>query len=100
MYSTIAHAANIVFPVVAPLIIWLIGKERSSFVDTEGKEALNFGILAAIVYIASSILALVFIGILTWAAMAIIALIFGIQGAMKTNKGEHYRYPLNLRLIK
>jgi len=100
MYATIAHAGNIVFPVIAPLIMWLIGKEKSTFVDTEGKEALNFGILAAIVYIASSILMVVIIGFVTWFAMAVCALIFGIQAAMKANKGENYRYPFSLRLIK
>jgi uncharacterized protein len=100
MYATIAHAGNIVFPAIAPLIMWLIGKDKSTFVDTEAKEALNFGILAAIVYIVSSFLMIIVIGFLTWAVMAVVALIFGIQGAMKANKGENYRYPFSLRLIK
>ncbi len=99
-YATIAHAGNIIFPAVAPLIMWLIGKDKSTFVDQEAKEALNFGILAIAVYIVSSILMFVLIGFLTWAAMAIVALIFGIQGAMKANKGENYRYPVSLRLVK
>ena len=100
LYATLAHAGNIIFPGLAPLIMWLIGKEKSAFVDTEGKEALNFGILTIIVYIASYVLMFVFIGFLTYAAMAICLLIFGIQGAMKANKGENYRYPFSLRLIK
>ncbi|HZJ40034.1 MAG TPA: DUF4870 domain-containing protein, partial [Demequina sp.] len=91
---------NIIFPAVAPLIMWLIGKDKSTFVDQEAKEALNFGILAIAVYVVSSILMFVLIGFLTWAAMAIVALIFGIQGAMKANKGESYRYPFSLRLVK
>ena|SRR5664279_5483198 len=99
-YATIAHAGNIIFPAVAPLIMWLIGKDKSTFVDQEAKEALNFGILAIAVYVVSSILMFVLIGFLTWAAMAIVALIFGIQGAMKANKGESYRYPFSLRLVK
>jgi hypothetical protein len=100
LYATIAHAGNILFPAIAPLIMWLIGKDKSTFVDTEGKDALNFGILAVIVYIASSILMIVIIGFVTWFAMAVLALIFGIQGAMKANKGENYRYPFSLRLVK
>jgi len=100
IYATVAHAGNIIFPAVAPLIMWLIGKDKSPFVDKEAKEALNFGILAIAVYIVSSILMFVLIGFLTWAAMAIVALIFGIQGAMKANKGESYRYPFSLRLVK
>lgn len=99
-YATIAHAGNILFPAVAPLIMWLIGKDKSTFVDEEAKEALNFGILTVIVYVVSWILMFFFIGFLTYAAMFIVLLIFGIQGAMKANKGEHYRYPFSLRLIK
>jgi|SRR5680860_847736 len=99
-YATIAHAGNIIFPAIAPLIMWLIGKDKSTFVDQESKEALNFGIFAVIVYIVSSFLVFIIIGIFTWLAMAVIALIFGIQGAMKANKGENYRYPISLRLVK
>jgi uncharacterized Tic20 family protein len=100
LYASLAHGGNIIFPLIAPLIVWLIAKEKSSFVDTEGKEALNFGILAVIVYIISSFLFIILIGGLLWAAMFIVAVIFGIQAVMKVQKGEHYRYPFSLRLVK
>jgi len=100
LYATLAQAGNILFPLIAPLIVWLIFRERSRFVDTEAKEALNFGILAVIVYVVSSFLILVIIGIFTWIAMVIVAVIFGIQATIKNNKGESYRYPFSLRLIK
>ncbi len=100
LYATIASVGNILFPAVLPLIIWLVFRERSAFVDKEGKEALNFGILAVIVYFVSWILMFILIGFLTWAAMFVIAVIFGIQAAIKNNKGESYRYPISLRLIK
>jgi len=101
LYVTIAHAGNILFPAVAPLVMWLIGKDKSTFVDTEGKEALNFGILLVIGYFASSILVAAFgLGLLTGFALWIVSIIFGIQGAMKANKGESYRYPFNWRLVK
>jgi len=81
--------------------MWLIGKDKSTFVDTEGKEALNFGILLVIGYFASSILVAAFgLGLLTGFALWIVSIIFGIQGAMKANKGESYRYPFNWRLVK
>ncbi|NYI41060.1 DUF4870 domain-containing protein [Demequina lutea] len=100
LYVTLAHVGNILFPGLAPLIMWLIGKDKSSFVNTEGKEALNFGILLVIAYIAGIILTVILIGILVILAAWIMSIIFGIQGAMKSNKGESYRYPFSLRLIK
>jgi hypothetical protein len=29
-----------------------------------------------------------------------VAIIFGVLGAIATNKGEAYRYPFNIRIIK
>ncbi|MES1171434.1 MAG: DUF4870 domain-containing protein [Actinomycetota bacterium] len=100
LYATLANGGNIIFPLIAPLIVWLIFRERSTFVDTESKEALNFGILAVIVYLVASFTFIIVIGFLLWPAMFIVAVIFGIQAVIKNNKGEHYRYPFSLRLIK
>jgi uncharacterized Tic20 family protein len=100
LWATLAHAGNIIFPLIAPLIVWLVFRERSSFVDTEGKEALNFGITLAIGYVIASVLMAVIIGFFLWPLIWIVSLIFGIIAAMAVNKGEHYRYPFALRLVK
>lgn len=100
LYASLSSAGNIIFPLIAPLIVWLIFRERSAFVDTEAKKALNFGILAVIVYIVGAVLALILIGVLISLAMFIVAVIFGIQAAIKNNKGESYKYPFSLNLVK
>jgi len=104
-YATLAHAgiaASSLFGVTmfAPLVIWLIGKDRSAYVDEQGKEALNFSILLTIAYIVGWILAIVFVGFLLVGAAWLCAIIFGIMAAIAANKGEHYRYPLNWRIVK
>ena len=100
LYASLSSAGNIIFPLIAPLIVWLIFRERSTFVDTEAKKALNFGILAVIVYIVGAVLSIIIIGIFISLAMFIVAVIFGIQAAMKNNKGESYKYPFSLNLVK
>jgi uncharacterized Tic20 family protein len=100
LYVTLSHAGIILFGFLPPLIFWLIGKDKSSFVDTEAKEALNFSILVTIAYVVSSILVVVLIGVVTWLATIVVTLIFCIKGAMAANKGESYRYPINWRIIK
>lgn len=104
-YVTLAHAgiaasAFIGVTMFAPLIIWLIGKDRSAFVDKNAKEALNFSILLTIAYVVGGILSVILIGLLFVAAAWICSIIFGIMGAIATNKGEEYRYPFNWRIIK
>ena len=100
LYASLSSAGNIIFPLIAPLIVWLIFRERSAFVDAEGKKALNFGILAVIVYIVGAVLALIIIGVFISLAMFVVAVIFGIQAAIKNNKGESYKYPFTLNLVK
>lgn len=100
LWSALSHAGTILFTFLPGLIIWLIYRERSAFVEKEAKEALNFGITLTIAYIVASLTFIFVIGIFIWIAAFIVSLIFCIQGAMKANKGESYTYPFSIRLVK
>ena len=100
MYAMLSHIGIIVFGWLPPLIFWLIGKDKSAFVDNQAKEALNFSILLTIGYIIGWVTSFILIGFLIIPAVWIVSLIFCIQGGLKANKGEEYRYPFNWRIIK
>ena len=91
---------------LGPLIVWLIKKDTMPFVDTQGKEALNFSITICLVFAALWIFTFMtfFVGlIVTLPAMLIVglyALIFTIIASIKAYEGVAYRYPIALRLIK
>lgn len=85
--------------IVGPLVIWLIKKEDMPFVDEQGKEALNFQITIAIAAVVSVVLMIVVIGFLLFALLAIYYLVMIVLAAIKSNEGEHFRYPFTLRLI-
>lgn len=86
--------------IIGPLVMWLIKKEESEFINHHGKESLNFQISIAIYAIISGILALVLIGILFLIALGIIWIVFVIIASVKTSEGEEYRYPLTIRFVK
>lgn len=110
-WASFAHFGNIL-SFVAPLIIWLIFKDRGAKTNVEGKEALNWGINVAGLLVANSILGLifgfipvvgliwVFLGPLIWIAVVVLNVIFSIMGGIKVNGGGSYRYPVNIRWIK
>lgn len=101
---------------MGPLIIWLVKKEESAFVDDQGKEALNFQITVVGISIVAGIVfgilgfILSFIPIIGWIALILLLLLPSAYGifvmvimilaAVKANKGEYYRYPLTIRFIK
>jgi len=86
--------------IIAPLVIWLIKKDESPFVDDQGKESLNFQISISIYAIIAALLTLVVIGAVLLIAVVIFDVIMVIIAAVRSNSGERYRYPLCMRLIK
>lgn len=105
-WAMLCHLAGFFFYVVpgvghilGPLVIWLIKKDEYGFVDEQGKEAINFQISMSIYGFIFGILVIAFIGIpllvLLWFAHWILMIV----AAIKANDGDHYRYPLIIRLI-
>jgi uncharacterized Tic20 family protein len=90
------HLGGIIGGFILPLIIWLTKKEESEFIDDQGKEALNFQIT---ILIANLGLGLITCGLAIF-VMVPLGIVFSIMGATAANRGEYYRYPMNIRMIK
>ena len=99
MFGMLAHLLGIFTGFIGPLVIWLIKKDESPFVDDQGKESLNFQITMLIAHMVSGALWCVFVGAITTPALIVVDIVFCIMGAMKANNGEYYRYPINIRMI-
>ncbi len=84
---------------VSPLIVWLIFKDRSAWVDRTAKEALNFQISYAIYLFASGISLIILVGIILFPIVIIAYYVFMIIGIVKAASMQDYRFPLILRLV-
>ena len=106
MWAMLAHLSALVGCVIpfgnigGPLVIWLVKKEESPFVDDQGKEAVNFQICFTIYMLIASLTFLVCIGAILVPALGIVGIVFIVIAAVKANGGEKYRYPLTFRLVK
>ena len=102
MWATISHILPIVgLSFIVPLVVWLVFKGRGAFLEDQAKESLNFQITLVIAGIAISIISVVTVGLGALLSLVFIpALIFMILAAVAANRGELYRYPLNIRIIK
>jgi hypothetical protein len=97
--AVLAHVLGIVIGFIGPLVIYLVGKD-DQYGKEQAKEALNFQITVLIGLIIGGILTMVVIGIIVIWAIGIINLILCIMAAVAASKGEDYRYPFALRLVK
>lgn len=98
--AMLAHLLGIVSGFIGALIIWLIKKDQSAFIDEQGKEALNFQITILIGFVIAGVLTIILIGALLMPVLLIVNLVFCILAAVAVSKGEHYKYPFAIRLLK
>jgi len=102
MVSHLSALAGFIVPfghIIGPLVIWLIKKDESPFVDDQGKESINFQISMTIYAIVAALLVLVVIGIFLLIGILILDMVLVIVAAVKANNGEEFRYPLNIKFI-
>lgn len=90
---------SIFFGFIPGLIFFLIKKD-DPYIQAQSKEALNWSITVMIGYLISFILSFILIGFVGFIIIGIAHLIFCIMGAIAASKGNNFRVPCTIRLIK
>lgn len=100
--AMLAHLLAIIGGVIAPLIIWIIKKDQSPYIEQHAREALNFQITVLIVYILLIPLTFVTCGIagFLYIPVLVVDIVFCIIAALAANQGQHYTYPISLRFVQ
>lgn len=86
--------------VVGPLVIWMVKREEMPFVESQGKESLNFQISVTIYSIVAAVSLFVLIGFILLPAVIIFDLVCVILASIEAANGKPYRYPFCIRFIK
>ncbi len=102
MFCHLGAFAGFIIPfgnIIAPLILWLLKREDSSFIDAQGKESLNFQVSFTIYAFVSLLLIFVYIGLIIFPILFFLFFILVIIAAIKAQDGVVYHYPLSIRLF-
>jgi uncharacterized protein len=95
--------AGIVIPYagwIAPIVIWLLYRGESSFIDRQGYAFMN-AMLSYIVYSVISIALIFFaVGIIMLSALVVICIYGTIRAAQAARDGEIRQYPLAIRFLQ
>jgi hypothetical protein len=110
LWATLVHVGGIIIGFISPLIGYLVLKDRSAFAREHTATALNFQITLAIGHVANFILGIILnivtlgfwflVQVLITVALYAVNIVFSILAAMAANKGQPYRYPLAITLVK
>lgn len=104
-WGILVHASafvGLVFPMghlLVPLLIWLIKRDESDFVDANGMEAVNFQLSMTIYVLVSVILIVLLIGLVLVPLLAVVWFALVILASIRASEGEVYRYPATIRFI-
>lgn len=103
-YATFTHlsllAVHVLVPVIPALVMWLIRRHESPFLDDHGKEAVNFQISLLIYSVVGGLLVpFCFIGVPVLIATYVLGIAGMIMAALAANRGEYFRYPATIRLV-
>jgi len=104
-WGSVVHASALVglfVPfgnVLAPLVVWLIKREESEFVDANGKEALNFQITWTVLLVLALLSVLVGVGVLVAPIVALAWVVLVVLATVRASENEVYDYPLTVDLV-
>ncbi|MDR1610201.1 MAG: DUF4870 domain-containing protein [Candidatus Symbiothrix sp.] len=84
----------------APLILWMLNKDKNARVNAAGKEIINFIVSMIIYAVISAVLCIILVGFLLLGLIAILQIACAIIAAIKANNGDDYVYPMTIRFIR
>ena len=99
LWALAAHLGPLVLGFIAPLVVWLVFKDRSAFLDRHGKEALNFQIAYLVYFFVAALSLIVVVGLVLLPAVGVAWVVFMILAAVQASQYRDYRYPAIFRLI-
>lgn len=85
---------------VASLVVYLLYKDRDTFVRQHAANSLNIQLMTLVGVIVSIVLMFVLIGFVTYPLVFALALVLHGLGAMKANNGEQWDPPVTYRFVK
>lgn len=86
--------------IVAPLVVWLIKRDDHPFIDDQGKESLNFQISMTIYGAVLVPTVCIGVGLVLLPALLVVNVVFIVIASVSAGRGEWYRYPLSIRLVR
>lgn len=104
------HLLSLLTGFIGPLILWLVKKDESRYIDHHGKESLNFA-MSLFLYSIAFIAVTTIVGIATlgigffvlmplFAAFGIAIWVFEIIACVQAYQGSWYRFPLTIRFLR
>lgn len=103
IYCALMHASQLltwtVLGTVAPIIMWIVGKDESVEVKRQGRIIINWMLSSLIYAIISGIAIFIVIGLPMLIVLGALWVVFPIIGAIQAAEGKYWKYPLSIEFF-
>ncbi len=103
MFLHLSQLSGFIVPLLgfaAPIIIWLMKKDESEYIDRHGRIVINWIISEVLYSLVCIILMFILIGIPMLVALALLGVVYAVIGGMKAKDGKIWMYPGSIRFLK
>ncbi len=94
-----AHLGPLVIGVFAPLIVWLVFRDRSAYLDRQRQGGAEHADLVPDLLLVAGFSLILLVGLVLLPVVGITWLVLMIVATVKVANLEDYRYPLIFRLV-
>lgn len=112
-WALVAHIAAPVLNLVtagwigflAPLVLWFVFKDRDPLVRNASAGAFNFNVIVGVLNIALWIIGILTLGVgflllpILLPILWVVTIVFAVLGAMAANRGQAYKYPIQIPIL-
>lgn len=99
-WAILTHVGGLFVPLIGPLIVYLVLRDRGPFIRHHSATALNFHLTIMIAYLVGLATSWLIIGIFVMIAAGIVFYVLGIIAAIQAGRGEFYSYPLTIAFLR
>lgn len=99
MLAMLIYVISFFTAFIGPLLIWLLKRDESDFIDHHGREYFNFLIAISVYGVIGFILLFAVVGFFILIAIGVGGFILTIVAAIKAFEGEYYRFPFIFRIL-
>jgi uncharacterized Tic20 family protein len=103
LWCTLMHASQLLtwtgIGIVAPLVMWIVGKDESKEANRHGLVILNWMLSSVVYAVVSVVLSFLVIGIPMLFVLGALHVIFPIIGTLQASSGKLWRYPFSINFF-
>lgn len=97
--AVLVHLSGFVASFLGPLVLWLIKRDESAFIDHHGKQALNFQLSMWLYFLAAFIAVFFLIGLVLIPLLIVVQLVMPVVGAVRAGQGRTFSYAIAIPFV-